>query len=185
MTRKEMAEIMSLIKCVFPNYYRGFSREDAFRAMDAWYEMFEDDPAEEVAVAVKRLAAKQIEGFAPTVGAVKYELYCMRHPDRMTAPDAWALVERAISGHVAWDELPETVRRAVGSRKLLREWGYAETEAIHTVVYSNFIKAYTEQERHEREREAVPEKVRRLTEEMASRERLPESTENKEEGRNI
>lgn len=151
---------MAILHAAFPAFYRNVTPEDAKIAVNLWAEMFADDPAEQVAAAVKALIATQVEGYPPTIGAVKEKLRELRYPDAMTAQDAWAIVVKAATGNLKWDKIPENIQKAIGSATILNEWRMMDEEAFHSVVYSNFIKAYKIIEEREATALKLPSAIR-------------------------
>ena len=180
MTKKETAMLMAVLKAAYPAYYKGQSEDEAIAAARLWYEMFADDPYGEVAAAVKMLIATKVEGYPPTIGAVKEKLAQLRRPNEMDAQDAWALAAKAAAGNLAWEKLPPQVQRAIGSQSVLRDWGMMETEVFNSVVYSQFVKAYRAHQQRERDMAMIPSDVKKLLGAMSERLALTDKSETAE-----
>ena len=71
MDREETLAIMSVLKAAYPSYYRGMTRREAEQVVRLWQELFRDDQAQAVALAVKRYIAQDSKGFPPHIGAIK------------------------------------------------------------------------------------------------------------------
>lgn len=167
MTRAETIQIMGILQVAFPSYYRNVSTADASAAVSLWTELFSEDPAELVAAAVKALIATQVEGYPPTIGAVKAKLRELTEPESLTAAQAWAMVERACANGVygaqeEFDRLPTIIQRAVGSPNQLREWGNMDADTVKSVVASNFQRSFAIIQKREKEMALIPPDVRNL-----------------------
>lgn len=71
MDREETLAIMSVLKAAYPSYYKGMTRREAEQVVRLWQELFRDDQAQAVALAVKRYIAQDSKGFPPHIGAIK------------------------------------------------------------------------------------------------------------------
>ena len=173
MTRDDTLDLLSVLKAAYPTFYRDMTRKDADHVVDLWFEMFKDEPAELVALAVKAHIATDKKGFPPHIGAIKDAIVKIQRPDEMTELEAWGLVQKALrNGYYGakeeFDRLPPVVQRLVGSPNQLREWSLMDTETISTVVASNFQRSYKARAAHEREFLALPSEVKQTMELVAS-----------------
>ena len=167
MTRQETGVIMDILATAYPRFYGGAGEPDPRKAVTLWAEMFHDDPVELVAAAVKALIVTDERGFPPHIGAVKAQMRKIVQRDELTEQEAWALVLGALKRGIyeskaAFDALPETVRRVVGSANQLREWAVMDSETVQSVVASNFQRSYRERARREREFASLPSDVQKL-----------------------
>jgi hypothetical protein len=96
-TREETLAIMGVLKAAYPNYYRDMNRKDAEAVVDLWATMFNDEPMQLVAMAVKAHIASDVKGFPPHIGAIKEAIVKLQTPNTMSELEAWALVSRAAS----------------------------------------------------------------------------------------
>lgn len=178
MTYDETLAIMSVLKAAYPAYYRGMNRQDAEAAVALWAEMFADEPAQIVALAVKSLIATDTKGFPPHIGAVKDSIVKLKQPNEMTEAEAWALVSKATRNSTynsaeEFDKLPPVVQRIVGSPMQLREWAAMDTDTLQSVVASNFQRSYKARAVKEREFMALPSEIRQISEQLAAGMSLP------------
>ena len=95
MNYDETLAIMSVLKAAYPAFYRDMTRKDAEAAVALWAEMFKDDPAEVVALAVKSFIASDAKGFPPNIGTIRAAIVKLREPDEMTPQEAWTYVDMA------------------------------------------------------------------------------------------
>lgn len=179
MTRAETLAIMSVLKAAYQNFYKDMSRDEAESIVSLWMEMFKDDPAEVVAMAVKAFIASDRKGFPPHIGAIKDSIVKLKTSDELTEQEAWELVRRACSNSnygakEEFDKLPPVVRRLVGSPNQLREWAMMDSDTLNSVVASNFQRSYKARAASEREYLALPSDVRNAMEQLSGAMRMPE-----------
>lgn len=179
MTRDDTLDLLSILKAAYPTFYRDMTRRDADHVIDLWFEMFKDEPAEMVALAVKRHIATDKKGFPPHIGAIKDAIVKIQQPDEMTELEAWGMVQKALrNGYYGaqeeFDKLPPVVQRLVGSPNQLREWSQMDTETISSVVASNFQRSYKARSANEREFLALPSDVKQTMAQIAAELKMPE-----------
>ena len=179
MTRDDTLDLLSILKAAYPNFYRDMTRKDADHVVSLWTEMFKDEPAELVALAVKAHIATDKKGFPPHIGAIKDSIVKIQQPDEMTELEAWGLVQKALrNGYYGAQEefgkLPPVVQRLVGSPNQLREWALMDSETVSSVVASNFQRSYKARAANEREFLALPTEVKETMTQIAAAMKLPE-----------
>ena len=179
MTYDETLSIMAVLKAAYPNFYRDMKRSEAEGIVSLWTEMFKDEPAEIVAVAVKAHIVNDKKGFPPHIGAIKEAILKIKRPDEMTEMEAWALVDKATrnakyGAREEFEKLPPLIQRLVGSPNQLREWGMMESDKVASIVSSNFQRSFRARATSEREFLALPADVRGVMEQLAEGMRAPE-----------
>ena len=127
--------------------------------------MFAGDDVQIVAAAVKALIASDEKGFPPVIGQVKARIRQITQPQEMTEGEAWALVAKAIRNSAydsrkEFDALPEQIQRIVGAPSQLRDWGTMDSDTVHSVVASNFQRAYRVKAEQKRNYAALPPDVK-------------------------
>lgn len=198
MTREETLAIMSVLKAAYPAYYKGLTRNDAESVVDLWTEMFKDDSAQVVAVAVKAHIASDSKGFPPHIGAIKDAIAKLYNPDQMTALEAWEYVRQAMRGASMspsscvyingitdgkttaernFERLPELVQRIVGKPSQLAQWADMDAEVVNSVIASNFQRSFNARAAHEREFLTLPSDVKNAMQAIAAGMRMPELTD--------
>lgn len=170
MNIEESRRIMAAIRTAYPTYYRDMSESELIQAVKLWAGMFADDPARDVAAAVKAYMATDTKGFPPSIGQIKAKMQTIGTPDHLPETAAWALVRKAIVDSIyhaneQFDALPETVRACV-TPDLLREWAMDES-ANEQVIASNFMRSYRQAVKYQKELDALPEDVKKLIEDKA------------------
>ena len=185
MTHNETLAIMSVLKAAYPNFYKDMKRSEAEGIVSLWAEMFKDEPAEVVALAVKAHIANDSKGFPPHIGAIKAAIVKIKTPNAMTEIEAWSHVQRALSNGIygakeEFEKLPPIVQRLVGSPMQLREWAMMDSDTVNSVVASNFQRSYKVRAVHEKETLALPTDVRHAMEQLAAGMRMPALTDGSE-----
>lgn len=178
MTYDETLSIMAVLKAAYPNFYRDMKRSEAEGIVSLWTEMFKDEPAEIVAVAVKAHIVNDKKGFPPHIGAIKEAILKIKRPDEMTEMEAWALVDKATrnakyGAREEFEKLPPLIQRLVGSPNQLREWAMMESDKVASIVSSNFQRSFRARATSEREFLALPADVRGVMEQLAEGMRAP------------
>lgn len=169
MTRENTVMILSVLRGAYPAFYRGVSRSEAEDTINLWASLFADDDVNIVTAAVKALIVSDTKGFPPVPGQVKEYIRKLTMPQELTDGEAWALVSKAISNGMygsqeEFDKLPSDVQRIVGSPSQIRDWASMDSDTVHSVVASNFQRAYRVRQEAKREYAAIPGEVRALLE---------------------
>ncbi len=167
MDRAEVLKIMSVLRGAYPQFYRDISRKEADAIVGLWEDVFRDDEYRLVAAAVKALIESDEKGYPPHIGAVKAKLRLITGTGELTEAEAWNLVAKALrnSGYCAreeFDKLPPVIQRIVGSPSQLHEWSMMDSETVHSVVASNFQRAYRTAAKREQDLARLPSDVREL-----------------------
>jgi len=160
---EQTGQILDVLSTAYPRLYP--SKTDRDKALVLWAKLFLDDPVELVSAAVKALIVSDEKGFPPHIGAVKQQMHKLLHSNEMDATDAWNLVRKAIrnSAYEAREEfgkLPEVVQRIVGSPSQLKDWGMMDSDTVHSVVASNFMRAFRQRSESARQFELLPADVK-------------------------
>lgn len=163
MTVKDIGLMLQLLEANYGTaLYKETNRENVLKL---WTVMFEDDDPAEVGVAVKDCIATL--QFPPKIADIKSRISRNRLAGQMTEMEAWALirdgVERAVSREKAQEifgQLPEIIRRVVGSPSQLRGWRVVEDAQFETVIASNCQRTYRELAAREAGYHALPADIR-------------------------
>ena len=179
MTKKEMAEIITIMQANYPDDFRGMSDKAMNAKINLWFMQFRDDDYMEVLAAVMAHIATDTGRFMPPVGVIKAKLVEIRLPEEMTPQEAWELVSRATrnSTYNAGEEfakLPPVVQRIVGSPMQLKEWAAMDTDTLQSVVSSNFQRSFKVRATKEREFLALPSAVQQTMTQIAAGMKMPE-----------
>ena len=179
MTKKEMAEIITLMQLNYPDSFRDKSDAALNGVINLWLMSFRDDDYKEVMAAVLAHINTDTNRFMPPVGVIKAKLVEIRQPEEMTEIEAWNMVRKAMRVH-SWDakeefdKLPPVLQRLVGSPSQLQEWAQMDTDAVASVVASNFQRSYRARAAKEREFLALPSAVQQAMAQIAAGMKMPE-----------
>lgn len=172
MTKREVAEMMTVLQANYPDSFRGLS-DNAFGArVDLWHDFFGEYPAAVVYAAAKSFMATDTKGFMPNVGQINDHINRMKRSEDMTPAEAWGLVYKAICNS-AWNatesfaKLPPECQRAVGDPQQLREWARMEADVVQSVVASNFQKSFQIRQNRDRDFEKLPGDVKQFVQRIA------------------
>ena len=173
---------MAVLKEAYPSFYAGRTEADIMPAVRLWHECFAEDDYNAVMAAVKALIVTRVEGFPPTIGAVKEKLRLITTPESLSEQDAWALVSKAIQDGIyhykeQTAKLPKEVQDAVGSPAQIRAWAVMDESAVESVVASNFMRTYRTKQKRRDEFVALPPSTRKTMLELTSSFALPKRRE--------
>ena len=161
MDKPETLKILAVLRVAYPNFYKAMSEDDYRDTAILWSDLFRDDPFTLVSAAVKTLIATDEKGYPPNIGAVKATMAKLTEPPALTEMEAWNLVKSKLSAYATHEdflELPEEIRRAVGSASQLCQWALLDMESL-PVIMSNFMRSYKTAVTEQRERGRIPKDV--------------------------
>lgn len=167
MNRIETLKIMTVLQTAYPQYYAKKSAEELDDAVNLYMDMFEDEPGELVAMAVKALIKTRTSDWPPSVGAINEKIMQITQPEEMTEQEAWALVSKALRNSTygsaeEFAKLPPEVQAVVHDPGQLRQWAMAEADEVETVIASNFMRSFRAKQKATKEYLALPTEVKRL-----------------------
>lgn len=143
-------------------------------AADIWFQMLNDLPYEVASAAIQKHILTS--SYPPTVADIRKSAVTLTTPQEQNAEEAWARAKLAIRNGIyhaeeEFEELPETVQRAIGSPGNLREMAMMDSDELNTVEKSHFIRTYNTELTKNRENALMPERMKALIEKTL--ERLP------------
>lgn len=174
MNRKEVTQILSVLKAAYPHSFKDMTKLDGETLVNLWTRQFaEEDPAA-VSAAVEALIATRTAGYSPTIGEIKDQLHRLRTVDGLNEAQAWALVEKACrrglyNSREEFEKLPPDVQAAVGGPEQLKAWASMDAETVNSVVASNFQKTFRTVRQREKERTMMPSEVKAFLTGVADR----------------
>lgn len=176
MTKEETKKIMAILEVAYPNFYKGADLSAKGVALSLWADMFANDPAKIVGMAVKALIATC--KFPPTIAEVREYIQRLTQPDRPQSAEAWEMVRRALNspdvhyGERGWDytkaydKLPRQVKAVVGSPAQLAAYGNMAESSLEQFERPRFCRLYDEQQAKADEYARLPEAVRQKSEQL-------------------
>lgn len=172
MTKREIAEMLTVVQANYPDTAKGQS-DAAFKAkVTLWYEFFQEHPKDLVHAAVMAFIANDTKGFMPNIGQINDYIQKLRYQDNMTEGEAWGYVAKALRNSAynsaeEFSKLPERIQRLVGSHNQLKEWALMDTEIVQSVVSSNFQRTFRARQKSDTEYERLPSGVKMLAQRFA------------------
>lgn len=184
MTIRETAQVMDRLEVAYPRYYAGIDQKRRENALIMWASAFSQDDVRLVVAAVQSFIETDEKGFPPVPGQIKAKLRLITSHDELSAEDAWNAIRKALwnslyGAQEQFDKLPEPVRKVVGDAEQLKKWAEMDSETVHSVVSSNFLKAYRAETARQKEYAALPPDVQKLVDQLSAAKAMPELPESK------
>ena len=153
MTKQEFGKIATVLRTMYKDLIP--TRE----AFEIWYTFFADDDYMAVDSAVKSHIATS--PYPPTVAAIRPQMA----PVGMNEEQAWDRVTTAIRDSLwhseeRFAELPDVLKKCVGSPSQLRQWGGMDSSELHTVEKSHFLRTYRAEAEREKQSAQIPAAMR-------------------------
>lgn len=168
MTRDETKKILMSVQAMYPLY----KPDDKTVTIEVWHRMLANEPYQLVDTALQLYVREDTKGYPPSIGQIfdrirRIQALHTPQEDTLTDLEAWALVAKALknSGYEAKEEfrkLPPVVQKILGSHDTLRDWAMLDSDEVHTVVQSNFCRAYRTMIQREKEQSSTAETIQRL-----------------------
>ena len=173
MTKREVAELMTVLQANYPDSFRGQSDRVVTGRVNLWYDFFKEHPKEVVYAAAKAFMATDTKAFMPNVGQIAEQIRQLTAPREMTAAEAWGYVSQALknSGYGSAEEfakLPPLIQRIVGSPEQLRQWARMDAEVVQSVVSSNFQRSFRTGQERDRALQKLPGDVKAFIGQVAA-----------------
>lgn len=159
MTKQDFSKIATVLRTM---YREIIPTQEAF---DIWYTFFADEDYATVDNAVKQHIATN--PYPPTVASLRG---LMTKPG-LNEEQAWDRVIKAVRNanwhsEDEYDALPDLLKRCVGSASQLRQWGMTDSETLHSVEKSHFLRTYRAEAERERQTTQMPVTMRIEAEEV-------------------
>lgn len=142
MTREEVTKMLSILKVAYPNFYKDITKQDGLRTIDVYSEMFKDDDANLVNLAIKEL----INSFQypPTIADIKNKMYQLTTVEK-TPTELWNELAKALRDSIYHSEeqfeiLSPEVKAFVRSPAQLKELATMDSKTVHSVTKGQFLK---------------------------------------------
>ena len=167
MTREDTIKILSVLRGAYPAFYRDITKQEAESTIALWESMFDEEPYELVAAAVKAFISGDGKGFPPAIGQIKERIRLITTPEEMTEQEAWSYVSKALRNSTygsteEFAKLPPEVQAVVHDPGQLRQWAMSEADDVETVIASNFMRSFRAKQKATKEYMALPTEVKRL-----------------------
>lgn len=178
MTKKETAQLVAVIKKVFPNSYKDLTQKDWFDLVDTWYWLLAEYDINTATIALKTWLSSNTSAFPPTPGMIldviaKLQSATGDNSMIMSESEAWESIYKAIcnsSYHSKeeYEKLPQILQKVVGSPQALQSWGRMEIETVQSVVQSNCMRSFRSIQKNDFEQSKMPKEIRNLIEKAST-----------------
>lgn len=74
MTRKEIVQVLFVLRIAYPTFHIGIEREEAEEVINLWHELFSEDDFSKVMKAVKSYIVADKKGYPPAIGMIKNKM---------------------------------------------------------------------------------------------------------------
>lgn len=170
MDRSETLKIMAVLRGAYPQFYRNIGRTEAEDTVNLWKDIFSSYEYTLVSAAVKSFIEADEKGFPPVPGQIAEKIRLIVSPQKTAeaeAAEAWAKVAEAVKNGLygyreEFEKLPELSKRIVARPEQLRDWAMMDSNSVHSVVASNFQRAYRTACAREAEIAKLPVEVRKM-----------------------
>lgn len=167
MRRDDTIKILSVLRGAYPAFYRDITKQEAESTIALWESMFDEEPYELVAAAVKAFISGDGKGFPPAIGQIKERIRQITQPEDMTEQEAWSYVSKALRNSTygsveEFAKLPPEVQAVVHDPGQLRQWALSEADEVETVIASNFMRSFRAKQKATKEYLALPTSVKQL-----------------------
>lgn len=168
MTREETKKLLMIINATYPN----FNPENLTFTVNAWTELLKEYRYEDVIRGFKIFIASDGGAFAPSVSQLINSIYKTEEVAYPTEVEAWQMVSKACSNGCynsveEFARLPQIVQKAVGSASNIRKWAIMDSGTFHTVIQSNFLRAYRTAIQADRDYKRYPSEIKALVDSTA------------------
>lgn len=168
MNRKETAQMFELLRSAYPVFYRTLSPEEGRNALDLWAEMFADEDALVVRIALKKLIETH-KGYPPDIAALKEKIreLIVAATGEPTDEELWRMLRNAVSNgyygaREEFDKLPRVVQRYLGSPSALRDLSQIDERTLDTVTHGQFLKQIVSLRERQEFADSLPEPMKEV-----------------------
>ena len=142
MNKNDVLKMLNILQVTYPNFYKGFSKQELQEAVNLYQEMFKDDDSKLVFVALKEVI--NTSEYPPTIATIKNKMYNMTHTNDNNT-ELWNKLKNAIgrSNYYAqeeYDKLPNILKDYVRSPNRLQEMASMDSDVINSVEKGIFMK---------------------------------------------
>lgn len=185
MSKKEVMQLIFIIKAAYPKYYAKVTQEEIANMHTVWSMVMSDYDYKTACAGVQSYISTETEGFPPSPGQIIDHIHKLtaKPENKLSESEAWGMVYKALCNGIygaeeEFNKLPPVVQRAVGSPDVLRAWAIEENV---NVTQSNFQRSYRTVSEQAKEEAKLPQSVTALIGKMTERMAITYDGEVKEE----
>lgn len=167
MNKADTLRLLTVLQTAYPQFYAKKSEEEMDDVINLYMDLFEDEPVELVAMAVKALIKTRTSTWPPSPGEINEKIMQITQPEELTEQEAWSFVSKALrnSGYGSEEEfakLPPEIQAVVHDPGQLRQWAMSPADDVETVIASNFMRSFRAKQKVNKEYMALPTSVKQL-----------------------
>ena len=154
---REFTKIMAFISAAI-------DKPIARATIDAYYEMLKDMPADLALASAKKVIGSDEYPVLPTIGKIRKAAQDLCQMDRLSAPEAWGLVLKAVHryGYYGEAEAMASLPDNVGAVAQMMGWGEICHSDKPDVLRAQFMRMYETVEVRQQERDMLPDDVKKV-----------------------
>lgn len=164
MNREEFTKMMVFLTAAI-------ERKPSKETIEVYFEMLQDMPYELALAAAKKVIGEEEYPVLPTVGKIRKAAMALCNMDRVTAPEAWGLVLKAIRSHGFYGEAEAMAELPAEVRTVVKQMGWSEI--CHSdkpdVLRAQFMRMYETKEAKQKEVDMLPADVKKMVSGLGQR----------------
>lgn len=150
MNREETIQILLVLQAEKPHSFQNLGAEMFEIKVNLWADEFEDVPYPTVYGAVRAFLSTDATNFAPGIGQIREIIFqtTTKPGNKLSGEEVWnnivlkALKNSAYKANTEYENLPQQVKKIVGSPATLHCWALMSTEKLNQQVKYTFLKSY-------------------------------------------
>lgn len=157
MTREETKDALHIIAEMYPQFPVTSAR------VDIWHRIIQDIDAAQIKNAIAAFIRTDTKGYPPVPGQL-IALISDQQLNFLGENEAWDAVTRALRNGVygfeeEYEKLDPIVQKCVGSANMISTWASLPSSEVHTVIRSQFIRAYRTEVDRAKQDAKIPQPV--------------------------
>lgn len=164
MTKGEIAKLLAVLAASYPR----FEVDDL--KVQVWHEMLGDLDYSVASLAVKK--AVLLNTFPPAISEVREAAAEIMNPERITGPEAWGEVTRAIRKYGYYRQQEALASLSPITARVVRYMGWREicvSEEPLGVIRGQFLKMYEQVATREKEEQLLPPAMRDMITQLSEK----------------
>ena len=157
MNREQFTKIMSYVMAAI-------EKKPSKSTIEVYYDLLKDLDYDLAFAAVKKVIASDEYPVLPTVGKIRKAAHDLCTMDRLSAPEAWGIVVKAIRkyGYCSEAEALASMPKEVAETVKFIGWRELCLSEKPDVIRAQFMRMYEAVEARQKERELLPDSVKQI-----------------------
>ena len=164
MNINETKAILGILRTAYPRFYANITKPEAEATVALWNEMFKDNDAQTVTLAVKSLIATF--EYPPTIANIKEYIY-KNGTESKDLTEYWDEAYKMICNGLymteeQFNEASPIVKKFFGNVRQVKELALCDIDTVNTVTKGQFLKQAEIISKGEKERGMLPNDLKQL-----------------------